>query len=1058
MEQGIYEQLITHSIQQRIEELDTGSFFINETIIDKEDAARILAAHIFQLLYTAFNSLPEWGIKKEALLEKQIELSNKLIALLQQELPKADFSPDIIKTQGKLLKAIYAKLNFPYPDFDSYLKRITPYSTLSQSELFTGGNAGISLESELKKEIVSANRIDLLVSFIKWKGIVILLPAFKEFIGNGGQLRVITTTYLGATDAKAIEELAALGQTQVRISYNNANERLHAKAYLFHRDTGFHTGYIGSSNFSRSALTDGLEWNLKITTKEVPHIISKFQRTFESYWQNPEFEIFENTDEQRNRLSNQLSINKTGKTNASILSFFHIKPYHYQAQVLEQLAVERNLRNNYRNLVVAATGTGKTLISAFDYLAFKKDNTQHRLLFIAHRQEILVQARSMFRQVLIDANFGELWFGGKEPEDCRFVFATVPTLVNRLDDGQLSAEYYDYVVVDEAHHISAASYQKLIQFFKPKILLGLTATPERMDGNSILPDFCNTIAAEIRLPEALNNKLLTPFHYFGVSDTVDLTDIRWSKGKYDPAELTKVYTANDHRVTHIIKNLEQYTKNIHEVIALGFCVSIEHAQFMSQKFQLAGLKAHSLTSANQQDRTIILNDLKNGTIQYLFVVDIFNEGVDIPQVDTILFLRPTESLTIFLQQFGRGLRLHHGKEVLTVLDFVGNARPEYRFDAKFRALVGKTNSPILKEIEKDFPHLPLGCAIVLEKKAKAIILNNIKAATQTGKKELIRKLLQFPQETTLPLNLANFLTHYGISLNELYKRGSWTELCAEAGILYKGQTAREENYKTLLARKWMVTNSSSYFSFLLTLAKKGFEISESEISDMDRGFLLMLYHDFFSEIEIKNFPSDQSLAERIALIGLNPDYLQELTWFLEIKLAQVDFLEIPVEGLPYILPLKAHARYTRDQILAAFQMSTLHRKFPSREGLAETKPLNTELFFVNLEKTEDHFSPTTMYEDYAISDTLFHWQTQNSTSAESAKGQTYIHHQQLGKKLFMFVREAKLNEYDHTQGYVFIGPVIYQSHEGSKPMSITWQLPIPLPNYLWKETAKLLVG
>src|SRR5690554_7363972 len=224
---------------------------------------------------------------------------------------------------------------------------------LIQSALFVGCNEGLSLDSELKKEILSADRVDLLVSFIKWKAIVILREAFREFAERGGVLRVITTTYMGATDAKAIEELNNFPNTQVKISYNNSNERLHAKAYLFYRNSGFHTGYIGSSNFSRSALTDGLEWNVKVTTKEIPHIIDKFQKTFESYWNDPEFELYNSS--RFEDLGKTLLQSKFGKSTQEIVNFFDLKPYHYQSEILEKLKIERTVHNSYRNLVVAAT-------------------------------------------------------------------------------------------------------------------------------------------------------------------------------------------------------------------------------------------------------------------------------------------------------------------------------------------------------------------------------------------------------------------------------------------------------------------------------------------------------------------------------------------------------------------------------------------------------------------------------------------------------------------------------------------------------------------------------
>ena len=889
------------------------------------------------------------------------------------------------------------------------------------------------------------------MSFIKWKGIIILENALRKFTNAGGKLRVITTTYMGATDYKAIELLSSLPNTEVRISYNTGNERLHAKAYLFFRNTGFHTGYIGSSNFSRSALTDGLEWNLKVTTKEVSHIIDKFQKTFESYWQSNDFESFDPALHAE-KLKTSLSQGKTSKGYELNTTFFDIKPFPYQNEILEKLLVERTIHNRHKNLVVAATGTGKTVISAFDYKAFVNERPTARLLFVAHRKEILQQARATFQGILKDNNFGELWVDGEEPTRYEHAFASVQTLNNRIDSLSLSPSYYDFIIIDEVHHITANSYRPIIRHFEPSILLGLTATPERMDGGDILEDFGGRIAAEIRLPEALNRKLLSPFQYFGITDNVDLSNIRWEKGKYVASELTSVYTANDRRVKDILQALDKYAKDMQEVRALCFCVSIEHAQFMSEKFILAGLKAEYLASTNSNEREDKRRRFKQKEINYLFVVDIFNEGVDIPEIDTVLFLRPTESLTIFLQQLGRGLRLAEGKENLTVLDFVGNARPEYDFEHKFRALIGKTASPVLKEVEDDFPHLPLGCSIILESKAKEFILENIKTATSLNRNQLIQKIRNFEFQSILPLTLSNFLQHYNIPIQAIYKRGSWKRLCQEAGRLDSLDSTNEREITRAIGNKWLSTSCNNYFAFILKLANNNFKYPNDSISKDQQLMLLMLHYDIW-----QNPGGFNSLEESINAIGNNPQLVQEIIEVMEYLLDKIDFIEKEIQ-LPYEQPLKLHGRYTREQILTAFGFSSFDKKASNREGVANNKELNTELLFIDLVKSEEDFSPTTMYNDYAVSDTLFHWQSQNATSPESSKGLSYISHEASNKHILLFIREKSTDQYGNTMGYVFVGDGKLKDYYGSKPMSINWQLSEPIPNYLWKESAKLSVG
>lgn len=1047
MQQGLYEQLITKLISTKLESINQKEFFVRETIVEKSEAAKVLSHYLNEVINRGLGS-----ITGDISIERQIEISNKIIRLLRDELEDTDFNDDLITVNGRILNAVFSKMDAPFSDFDKRLKEITPYTRLSQSELFTGSNVGISLESELRKEILSSDKIYFLVSFIKWSGIRIFIKELEEYTSKGNSLKVITTSYMGATDLNAVEFLAGLPNTEVKISYNTENERLHAKSYLFFRNTGFHTGYIGSSNLSRSALTSGLEWNLKVTTQEVGHIIDKFSKTFDTYWEDNEFEVFrlgEHTEKLKVALKREKNRDKNEAT-----SYFEINPFPFQAEILEKLAAERIIHNRYRNLLVAATGTGKTVISAFDFKRYYTKNPNARLLFVAHRKEILIQARATFAGILRDNNFGELWVDGLEPDRFEFVFASVATLKNRIETTTLSENYYDFIVVDEVHHITADSYRPILEKFKPKILLGLTATPERMDNADILADFDNTIAAEIRLPEALNRKLLCPFQYFGITDSIDLSNATWQNGRYLPGELTRIYTQNDIRVGEIINNCAKYLRDYEDVRALGFCITREHAFYMAEKFTLAGLKADYLVSGNDREelRSTIKSRFRKKEINYLFVVDIFNEGVDIPELDTVLFLRPTESLTVFLQQLGRGLRLSEGKECLTVLDFVGNARAEYDFEGKFRALIGKTNSSTKEELERDFPHLPLGCSIVLEKKAKDFILQNIKAATQLNSKQLINKIANFKHQTTLPLTLKNFTEFYHIPLQTIYKKGTWSRLCSLANQIDDFSTINENEAKRAIAKKWLCCNSYSYLSFVLKLARENFQINIATFDESEKLMLAMLHYDFW-----QTNGGYENLQTSIQKIGNNPVLVNEIVEVLELLIDQISHIELDID-LPYPQPLKVHSRYTREQILAAFGDSTFERKSSNREGVVNLDSKKTELLLITLEKTEENYSPTTLYNDYAVSETLFHWQSQNSSRPEKGKGLSYIKQEETEKTILLFVRERNDDEFGNTFAYVFLGAANYLDHYGSKPMNIHWKLEEPIPHYMWKETAKMAVG
>ncbi|MCX6148380.1 MAG: DUF3427 domain-containing protein [Candidatus Kapabacteria bacterium] len=1044
---GIYEQLINELITEEIGSLHFEEYFVETVLLKRKDAALLLSQYFSKVFQTALGFVKE----KDDSVTNQIELANKLILLLSSEIKNHGLEENLIKSEGKILKAVFSKINSPYPDLEKHLSSLYPTSGLRQSALFTGNKSGISLESEIRKEIQTADEIQWIVSFIKFSGLRIFLQVLKDFTISGKKLKIITTTYMGATDSKAIEELAKLPNTEIKISYNTKQERLHAKAYLFLRNTNFHTGYIGSSNISRSALTSGLEWNLKVTSQEIPHIIDKFQKTFDTYWNDNEFEVYD-INIHKDKLRNAISEEKNTQDNNEFSNFFDIIPHNFQKEILERLISERS-NGNFKNLIIAATGTGKTVISAFDFKEYFIKNPSSNFLFVAHREEILRQAIYTYRHILKNQNFGELWFGKNETSNYKHVFALIQTISNRFLNLNLAASFYDYIVIDEVHHIPAKSYRPILKHFTPKILLGLTATPERMDGEDILLDFGNIISAELRLPEALNRKLLSPFQYFGITDSVDLSTISWRKGRYEVSELEKVYSEDDRRVNDILENCIKYLTNINEVRALGFCVSKKHSQYMSRKFNEYGLKAADLTSDNSEERVALFNKLKSKEINYLFVVDMFNEGIDIPQIDTVLFLRPTESLTIFLQQMGRGLRLFEGKDCLTILDFVGNSNPEYDFEHKFRAMIGKTHTTIKYEIDSDFSHLPLGCSIVLEKRAKEIIIENIRKASSSGLVKLLKKIQNFKNSCTLELNLTNLLNFENLSLFDIYRsKNTWNTLLNKAGVEPDFKcTIFDEEIGRMLGTTWLSTDSISYFKKIKSLVENRDFLNNAE----NKVFLLFLFYDIFQSAPLQL--GYKSVIEGINEVLKNNQLVNEILNYLDIRIKNCECIEKSC-NLDFTFPLKLHGRYTRNQIFVALNLNKEDSKSSNREGVAENKFLNIEALFVTLDKSEGDYSPTTMYQDYAITDLMFHWQSQNSAKPNSPKGLSYINHSQKGKKILLFVREKNEDENKLTMGYIFLGQLKYVSHEGSQPMSIIWLLEDSIPPTLLSESRKLAVS
>lgn len=601
---GIYEQIINKLFSHKLSLYDHNVYHIGTKVIGKKEAIDYLSRYLYGILQKLVTNLSE----TEDGVEKSIKLINAIIRKLGEEFHIEHYEDDLIDASHSILTSIIDKTKCDYPDLQKYIQQITPLTSLTRSTLFTGSNNAVNMISELKKEILSADEVRMLVSFIRLSGVNLMMSELKRLTESGRRLKIITTTYMGATEFRAVRQLAQLPNTEIKISYNNEVDRLHAKAYIFLRNTGFSTAYIGSSNISKAALTEGLEWNVKVTQTELPNIMSMVNNTFDTYWDNSAFETFRpGTDDSRLMAALGMTQQPVAGIDYSVLDLMEAKAY--QNDVLDKLEKERMYRNNWKNLVVAATGTGKTVIAAFDYKRFKESHKRANFLFVVHREEIIRQACATFRKVLNDPNFGDMWYGGHEASSYAHLFASKDLLNNRIDTLTLPADYYDYIVFDEAHHIVAESYQKILNRFKPKILLGLTATPERMDSKDITTYFGQRISAEIRLDTALNNHLLAPFHYYGISDSVDLADVRWERGHFVPAELSKIYTANDQRTGMIFKAIEKYLSDYRNVRALCFCVDQEHAKYMNAKFTLAGLKSGELVSENAQDRRMMIRRL-----------------------------------------------------------------------------------------------------------------------------------------------------------------------------------------------------------------------------------------------------------------------------------------------------------------------------------------------------------------------------------------------------------------------------------------------------------------
>lgn len=1019
--------------------------------IDSAEASKVLAKYVAEVVEKGLNNLKDNGGDLNA----QVALANHIISAIMEETQEADFDTLSVAERAEQLLALFDKKNTVLA-LDDKAEIVRPETSIAQSSLFTGAVHEPQMYTELKKEIVSCDRIDMLVSFIKWSGLRLLMDELTAFTQKGGELRIITTSYMGATDVKAIEELRKLPNTTIKVSYNTKITRLHAKAYIFYRDTGFTTAYVGSSNISNAALTSGLEWNTKVTKKDLPETIDKIAATFEYYWNDREFEYY--SEDQKERLARALQAEKYFDTNNAEIYTMDIQPYSYQQEILDKLDAERKVRSYTHNLVVAATGTGKTVISALDYKRFCKQNPERpcRLLFVAHREEILKQSLYTFRAVLKDANFGEMFVGNYRPDSLANLFISIQTFNSQEFTEKTSPDFYDYIIVDEFHHAAAPTYQKLLAYYQPKILLGLTATPERMDGKSILPYFNNRIAAEIRLPEAIDRKLLSPFQYFGVTDTVDLDHLKWAAGGYDKTELSNLYTLSgviaNRRADLVVSALLKYVTDIDAVKGLGFCVSVEHAEFMSDYFNAHGIPAMFLTGKSpDEERHEAKARLIAGKVRFIFVVDIYNEGVDIPEVNTVLFLRPTESLTVFLQQLGRGLRLAEDKECLTVLDFIGQANKKYNFEDKFAALLSNTSRSVTREIKDGFISVPKGCYIQLERKAAKYILYNIRASYGNSA-GLISRIATFEEDTGLALNLANFLDYYHLDPRSIYKFGTFARLCARADVIEDFSESLEETMQRALVR-FASIDSRRWIQFLLHILPSLSSTSYDALSDVEKRMLQMFYITIW--LKAADDWNDEEVLDNLRTLADSPVLLSELMALLQYRYDHIDFIDEPVD-VGFDCPLDLHCTYARDQLLVALDFM---KPSTVREGVKWLPEKSIDVFFVTLNKADKDYSPTTMYNDYSISDELFHWQSQSTTAENSPTGQRYIHHKERGSRVLLFVREFKTDRITNgAESYTYLGTANYIKHEGEKPMNITWKLDRPIPAKYLKKTNKLVVG
>ena len=1023
LKRGLYEALVTKELEAQLLALEE-ALVADVDDLHAAEASDRLALHIGRHIQRAVSA-----IEPKKRVQLGVALATEIIDLLKQRTDSDVDDSDDLGESGRVLRAVLGKLP------GGTLARFQPPATpLLDTTLLTNAPGEPRLQHQIQTEIPSSDRIDVLMAFVRQTGIRPLLESLRRHKDAGRRIRLLTTTYTGSTELEALIALREIG-AEVRVSYDTSSTRLHAKAWLFHRDSGYPTAFIGSSNLTHSAQITGLEWNVRVSGARNPDVIEKFAAVFDSYWESDDFRPF--CEQEFRERTEQTRIG-----GVLLLSPIELRPEPFQSRLLEQIALAR-IQGRHKNLLVSATGTGKTVMAALDYQRLQGQLPRSRLLFVAHRREILDQSLATFRHALRDASFGELWIGGNKPRAFEHVFASIQSLASS-GMASIQPDHFDVVIIDEFHHAAADTYRNLLNHLNPRELLGLTATPERSDGLSILEWFGDRIAAELRLWDAIEQHRLCPFSYFGLADNNDLTRVTWRRGMgYDSEELSNVLTADDAKARLVIEQVAKVVAKPKQMRALGFCVSVRHAEFMAKNFQQAGINSVAVSAnTSAEQRADAINQLRRGDLQAIFSVDLFNEGVDIRTVDTLILLRPTESPTIFLQQLGRGLRKESGKSVCTVLDFVAQHRKEFRFDRRLGSILPGGRKSLIEQVEQGFPFLPSGCDMQLDPVATARVIESLKSSVPSIWSQKVAEA-QRVREPGSELTLRKFIDQSGIPLEEIYTgEHCWSDLIQAAGLPVLPSGPNEAVLRKAIGRLLHINDFERTEGFLNLLDSQQAP-STNGMSLRKRRLVHMLVSALLESIN----PQPATIDDALCVLWMHPQVIAELQQLVDLLKDSIGHVPVALSTHPDA-PLFINARYSRREILAAFSQGNDFRVSPWREGVRWIPGEKVDLLASTFDKSGHRFSPTTRYRDYAVSRSIIHWESQSTTRASSETGQRYQEHKTRGSTVLLF---ARLTQDDRS--FWLLGPGKYESHTGDRPMAIHWRLEHDLPGDLFSAFA-----
>lgn len=932
----------------------------------------------------------------------------------------------------------------------------------------------------LKNELMTCKKFYFIVSFIKYSGIQLLISTLDELEALGIQGEIITSVYLNITDPKALRKLLSYKNIKVKI-YNNSNESFHTKAYLFEKEK-YHTCIIGSSNISQSALYSAEEWNVKLTDNDFFDIYNQSFNQFQKLWNSNEAigltEDFIGKYEEyreKNKPQNTFDYRKIQTEKKKFI------PNSMQIEILEKLKNTRKSGNN-RGLVVAATGTGKTYLAAMDVKEFFKNRKNSNFLFIAHREELLDNAIRVFSDILHieKENFGRIFSGNKEVGH-NMIFASIQSLRNCYKE--FDTDKFHYIIIDEFHHASASSYEKIIHYFKSDFLLGLTATPERMDGKDILALCDYNLVGEMGMRKAMEKDLIVPFHYFGVNDiTVDYEKIPYRNGKYDEEILLNDLSVSI-RTDYIVEKMEKFGYDGKYMSGIAFCQNIKHALYMKNEFLRKGYKSELLISkTNLTERSKILESFRNKEIEILCVVDILNEGIDIPDINLLLFLRPTLSSTVFIQQIGRGLRKAAGKDFVTIIDFIGNHKKDYLITKVFsdeihnKSFLYEKKEKIIEQIKNQFSNIPGASYIELDRICQERIIDKIEKINFNSRNILKETYNEFkndigksPEEF---LEISDFDSNIELFVELVTKVGSFYEAQVQFEndnfIKYYRMKIPKTDLLAYMEKKIRLCEPFTYLTVKIFLKSK-YEGQNLRNKYINSEILLSEYKKYFSiKDEFKNF----YLLERIFneliedeileadLYGYKISKKYEAIFYEEdknfekrlsdlINLGLNEFRKNDIEEFNDNV-LITHKEYKRIDL-----QILLDSKVPKgtwRAGYANTEK-DICLFITN---DKSHIMQENLkYDNSLHSDEIIQWISQPKTYHSSSVGQMFIKHREKNMKVHIFARKYAFMNGNKTNPFIYLGQADYYRSFGDKPMTILWKLRRKLPQELIQELYKL---